>query len=214
MITLVCGGPHVEPTVGPTVRPTVSPSGTPTNIPTEQPTTTPTDPPIHSPTPEPTVGPTVSPTVSPSVAPTLIPTVQPTTTPTYPPMCPNGPPLITTPNVAGEVGNSWILASNGTVYGAGEHLHSGRSFKEYLTGVKTMVSADDYTLFLMENGVVCGKAQYSQNLKPLCNVDASQMDYPVVVMTGVASISAAKNIDDSPFSIFLKENGAGQRSAM
>jgi len=121
-------------------------------------------------------------------------------------MCPNGPPLITTPNVAGEVGKSWILASNGTVYGAGEHLHSGRSFKEYLTGVKTMVSADDYTLFLMENGVVCGKGRYPSQM-PLCNVAPFQMDYPVVVMTGVASISAAKNFDDSPFSIFLKGNG-------
>jgi len=72
---------------------------------------------------------------------------------------------------------------------------------EYLTGVKAIASGMRHTLFLMENGVVCGRGS-NQYESPLCDAATSQVKDPVVVMTGVKSFSA-----HGTFSIFLKETG-------
>jgi len=70
-----------------------------------------------------------------------------------------------------------------------------------LTGVKAIDSGVFHTLFLMENGVVCGRGR-NEAETPLCDAATSNVEEPVVVMTGVKSFSA-----QGTFSIFLKATG-------
>jgi len=149
-----------------------------------------------------------SPTPAPTT--TLPPTPKPTPMPTEPIVvggaCPRGSTLTTTPAVDGESRASWILASNGTVFGSGTDMFDNGPYKtevytEYLTGVKAIASGMRHTLFLMENGVVCGRGRNEQE-SPLCDAATSRVKDPVVVMTGVKSFSTHDR-----FSIFLKENG-------
>jgi len=96
---------------------------------------------------------------------------------------------------------SWVLASNGTVFGSGQSIFTGsktKVFTEYLTGVKAIASGWYHTLFLMENGVVCGRGSHLR----LCDAATSYVKEPVVVMTGVKSFSTHQST-----SIFLKETG-------
>jgi len=109
--------------------------------------------------------------------------------------------------VDGESDSSFILASNGTVYGSGVALFDNGDWKsevtEYLTGVKAIASGQGHTLFLMENGVVCGRGSNNEyTYFPLCDVPTDKGKDPVVVMTGVKSFSTHFRT-----SIFLKENG-------
>jgi len=72
-----------------------------------------------------------------------------------------------------------------------------------LTGVKAIASGDGHTLFLMENGVVCGRVGLYTDSSPLCDGGpTSRVTDPVVVMMGVKSFSTQEDC-----SIFLKENG-------
>jgi len=120
--------------------------------------------------------------------------------------CPRGSTLTTIPAVDGERSISWVLASNGTVFGSGYSIFSGVSntkvFTEYLTGVKAIASGWSHTRFLMENGVVCGRGYVNEWRSPLCDAATSVVFHPVVVMTGVKSFSTHEH-----FSIFLKETG-------
>jgi len=120
--------------------------------------------------------------------------------------CPRGATLTTTPAVDGERESSWILASNGTVFGSGLYIFTGvtqtKVHTEYLTGVKAIASGQRHTLFLMENGVVCGRGNVNVYETPLCDATTSYVRDPVVVMTGVKSFST-----DYYTSIFLKETG-------
>jgi len=144
---------------------------------------------------------TPAPTAAPSLMPS--PTPDPTPSPLIGGACPRGSTLTTIPAMDGEAFISWVLASNGTVFGSGQSIFTGsktKVFTEYLTGVKAIASGWYHTLFLMENGVVCGRVSYFW-FSPLCDAAISVVKDAVVVVTGVKSFST-----HSRFSIFLKEN--------
>jgi len=105
-----------------------------------------------------------------------------------------------------ETSSSWVLAKNGSVYGAGRGITGGmgeitKVHSEFLKGVKAIVSGASHTLFLLDNGVVCGRGEVARYQTPLCNASNSTVIEPVVVMTGVKDIKA-----DNYNSLFLKEN--------
>jgi len=81
-------------------------------------------------TPAPTPAPTAAPTTAPTTAnPMPSPTPDPTPSPLVGRACPRGSTLTTTPAVDGESRASWILASNGTVFGSGTDIFdNGRIF--------------------------------------------------------------------------------------
>jgi len=164
------------------------------------------------PTPTPTQIPTELPTAQPTIEPSPLPTTPPTLIPTSQLVavgdaCPSGAALVTQPAVSVGEQQAWILASDGTVYGTGVYITISQKFTatytKFLTGVKSISSGRVHTLFLMDNGVVCGHGEKRPG--SLCMYGSTTDIWakePIVVATGVKSMSAQWE-----FSVFLKETG-------